>query len=433
MGDVRGVLVGDDGLVPKQRYTSQAFADLEMEMLWPRVWQVACREEEIPNAGDFVEYPIGDQSILVVRGDDGRITAFHNACMHRGTRLANGHGNIAGGMQCRYHGWRYDLSGRLVGVPDREEFPGLPDDIRLGPVRCDAWGGFVFVNMDLDAAPLLEFLDPIPKLLGPYRLEEMRFRSYQSVVLPANWKAVMDAFNEGYHVQGAHPQILPWTDDVAIAYEQYDRHARYGRLEDSRRALRPSPRLGLADEDVDEGQILAGLVAGLGSAFLKEERAAVEELRAAGLPPGALLEAYQHRRMELLSARGFDVSDLTPDRMTSAEDVYWFPNLVGPIYPGSAILFRVRPNGLDPDSSIKDIWALEWRPPGDTTPMPERRFYDDWTARDWGEISNQDYANLVQVQAGMKSRGFSSLRLNARQEGNILHMHRVIDRYLTKA
>ena len=62
--------------------------------------------------------------------------------------------------------------------------------------------------------------------------------------------------------------------------------------------------------------------------------------------------------------------------------------------------------------------------------MPERRFYDDWTARDWGEISNQDYANLVEVQAGMKSHGFSSLRLNARQEGNILHMHRVIDRYL---
>jgi phenylpropionate dioxygenase-like ring-hydroxylating dioxygenase large terminal subunit len=433
MGDVRELLVGDDGLVPKERYTSRAFAELEMERVWTRVWQVACREEEIPSAGDFVEYPIGDQSVLVVRGADGAITAFHNACMHRGTRLANGCGSLPGAIQCRYHGWRYDLTGRLIGVPDREEFPDLPADVRLGPVRCDTWGGFVFVNMDTDAMPLLEFLDPIPKLLGPYRLEEMRFRSFQTLVLPANWKAVLDAFNEGYHVQGAHPQILPWTDDVAIAYEQYETHARYGRLEDSRRTLRPSPRLGMAEEDVDEGAILAGLVAGLGGAFLKEERAAVEELRAAGLPPGRLLEAYQRRRMELLSARGFDVSDLTPDRMTSAEDVYWFPNLVGPIYPGSAILFRIRPNGLDPDTALKDIWALEWRPPGDDRPMPERRFYDDWTAKDWGEISNQDYANLVQVQAGMKSRGFHALRLNQRQEGNILHMHRVIDRYLTAA
>src|SRR5262249_33996726 len=157
------------GLVAKERYTSSEFAALEMERLWPRVWQVACREEELPNRGDFVEYPIGDQSILVVRGDDGAISAFHNACMHRGTGLANGCGSLPGVIQCRYHGWRYDLTGALVGVPDREEFPGLPDDVRLGPVRCDTWGGFVFVNMDADAPPLLEFLDPIPKILGPYR------------------------------------------------------------------------------------------------------------------------------------------------------------------------------------------------------------------------------------------------------------------------
>ena len=156
----------------------------------------------------------------------------------------------------------------------------------------------------------------------------------------------------------------------------------------------------------------------------------VDELRAAGLPPGALLGAFQERRVKLLADRGFDVSGFTPDRMTSAEDVYWFPNMVGPIYPGSALLFRTRPNGLDPDSCLKDVWVLEWRPPGDERPMPERRFYPDWTAKDWGEISNQDYANLVEVQVGMHSRGFAGLRLNPRQEGNIAHMHRVIDRYL---
>ena len=94
----------------------------------------------------------------------------------------------------------------------------------------------------------------------------MRFRAYRTLVLPANWKAVLDAFNEGYHVQGAHPQILPWTDDVSIAYEQYETHARYGRLENARRELRGSPRL--ENSNVDEGEILAGLVAGLGGAFL---------------------------------------------------------------------------------------------------------------------------------------------------------------------
>jgi nitrite reductase/ring-hydroxylating ferredoxin subunit len=427
------LLVGDDGFVPKERYTGREFVDLEMERLWARVWQIACREEELSAPGDYVEYGIGDQSVIVVRGGDGVVRAFHNACQHRGTRLVDGCGSVAGAggvFRCRYHGWCYGFDGRATFIPDVAEFDGLPDEVRLGELRAECWGGFVFVTMDHDAEPLLEFLDPIPKLLGPYRLDEMRLRAYQSLVLPANWKAVVDAFNEGYHVQGAHPQILPWTDDVAIAYEQYERHARYGRLEHARRELRPSPRLEMDASDVDEGEILASLVAGLGGAFLGEERAIVDELRTAGLPRGAMLAAYQQRRRDLLAARGFDTSDLSLDRMTSAEDVYWFPNMVGPIYPGSAILFRVRPNGLDPDSAIKDIWVLEWRPPGDERPPPTRRHYPDWTAKDWGEISNQDYANLREVQLGMKSRGFAGLRLNRRQEGNVLHMHRVIDRFL---
>jgi hypothetical protein len=134
--------------------------------------------------------------------------------------------------------------------------------------------------------------------------------------------------------------------------------------------------------------------------------------------------------MELLRARGLDVSGFTPEHMTSADDVYWFPNVVGPIYPGSAILFRVRPNGLDPESAIKDTWVLEWPRPGNTWEMPERRFYADWRERKWGEITEQDYTNLANVQRGMRSSGWQGARLNPRQEGNILHMHRVIDRYL---
>src|SRR5438874_2773295 len=170
----------------------------------------------------------------------------------------------------------------------------------------------------------------------------MRFRGYQSTVLPANWKAVVDAFNEAYHVQGTHPQILPWTDDTSIAYEQLGIHSHYGRLPQARRELRPSPRLGLEPGEYDEGAILAGLVAGLGRLFLKDEMAIVEELRA-DPPPGGLLVAFQRRRRDLLAARGLDVGGMSLDQMTSADDVFVFPNVVGPIYPGSSIMFRVRP------------------------------------------------------------------------------------------
>jgi nitrite reductase/ring-hydroxylating ferredoxin subunit len=424
--------VGDDGIVPKERYTMRAFLDLEMERLWTRVWQVACREEELPEVGDYVEYGIGDQSILVVRETSESVRAFTNACLHRGTRLAADRGRFAEGrIRCPYHGWCYALDGRLAHVVDREDFAAFPGDLRLAPVRAEIFGGFVFVCMDPDAEPLHAFLDPLPRLLAPYRLHEMRFRAHLSTILPANWKTVLDAFNEGYHVQGAHPQILPWTDDVGIAYEQFRTHAHYGRLANARRELRPSPRLGVPAAQVDEGEILAALVGGLGGAFLKDERALVEELRHAKLPPGtSLLAVYQERRMELLRARGFDLTGLTPDLMTSADDVYWFPNMVGPIYPGSAILFRVRPNGLDPDSAIKDTWVLEWPRPGETWKLPERRFFADWRMRNWGEITTQDYENIGRAQAGMHSRGFRGLRLNPRQESNILHMHRVIDRYL---
>ncbi len=416
----------------RARYTSGHFAALEFERLWPRVWQVACREEEIADVGDFSEYLIGDQSILVVRSAPDVVQAFHNTCLHRGTRLAEGNGHFDDAcIRCRYHAWCYDLDGTLTEVVDPEEFAPMPSGLGLGPVHVDRWGGFVWVNLDPDAMPLLEYLDPLPKLLGPYHLDQMRMRSYRATVLPANWKVVVDAFNEGYHVQGTHPQILPWTDDVNLEYEPLGIHSHYGRLANARRTLQPSPRLGLSPGDYDEGEILAAFVEGLGGLFYDDERALIDKVRSAPPDGEPLLSRYQKGRRELLAGRGVAVDEFADDQLTSADDVFFFPNMVGPIYPGSAILFRVRPNGLDPDSAIKDTWFLEYPRRGEDPKRVQRRFYPDWTTRDWGIITNQDYANMEHVQIGMKSRGGPGLRLNRRQESNVLHMHRMIDRYLT--
>ncbi len=432
--DLEKVLIGEDGNVPRERYTSHEFAQMEFERLWSRVWQVACREEEVAEVGAFCEYLIGDQSILVVRADADTIRAFHNTCLHRGTRLADGTGSFADGcIQCRYHAWRYDLHGRLVEVVDRDEFDLIPSDTGLKAVQVERWGGFVWICPDPGAPRLLEYLDPLPTLLAPYHLDRLRIRTYLSTVLPANWKVAVDAFNEGYHVQGTHPQLLPWTDDVSLEYEPLGLHAHYGRLPNARRQLRPSPRLGLAEGEFDEGEILENFVRGLGGLFYRDERVLVEEIRSTPRPGETMLSRYQKGRRELLVARGVAVEELADDQLTSADDVYFFPNMVGPIYPGIAIIFRVRPNGIDPDSCIKDTWFLQWPLPGETPKRPERRFFPDWTERDWGEITNQDYANMEHVQIGMKSRGGPPLRLNHRQESNLLHMHKTIDRYLTGA
>ena len=430
--DLDGALVGSDGVVSRARYTSPEFAALEFERLWGRVWQVACREEEVADVGDFCEYTIGDQSVLVVRSAPDRLSAFHNTCLHRGTRLAEGSGHLDGDtIRCRFHAWRYDLGGALVEVVDAEEFDPVPEGTCLTGVRLECWGGFAWVCLDAGAPALLDYLDPLPALLGPYHLDRMRLRAHLSTVLPANWKVVVDAFNEGYHVQGTHPQLLASTDDVNLAYEPLGLHAHYGRLPEARRTLTPSPRLGLEPGEYDEGEILEAFVTGLGGVFLEEERAAVEEIRRAPVPGQPMLARYQARRRELLERRGVPVEQFSDDQLTSADDVLFFPNMVGPIYPGSAVVFRVRPDGTSPDRAVKDTWILEWPRPGDPPRRARRRFYADWTERDWGLITNQDYANMAHVQAGLKTRG-PGLRLNRRQEANVLHMHRMIDRYLTR-
>lgn len=428
--------VRDDGSIPALRYTDRGFAEAEFERLWHHVWQIAARLEEIPEPGDFVEYSIGHESIVVLRGDDHEVRAFANTCRHRGTQLVAGTGAVGADrcLRCPYHGWKYALDGRLVDVVDRDDFgDSLPSDLGLVPVRVGSFGGFVFVNLDPDAESLDRFLGPLASILAPYRLEDMRLRLARTTVLPANWKAVIDAFNEGYHVQALHPQILPWTDDTSIAYEQFERHARYGRLPGARRVLLPSPRLGLDPSEIDEATILDGMVRGLGGAFLRDERSIVDELRRDGPPTGStLLGAFQARRRALMAARGFDVSTFADDELTSAQDVYWFPNLVGPIYPGSAIVFRVRPHPDDPDRAINDTWVLEWPDPN-RPPRPVRREVVAWDEFSWDPVTQQDYDNLARVQAGMRSSACETLHANPRQESNIAHMHRVIDRYLAAA
>jgi len=147
--------------VPKDNYVSQDFLRLEGQRMWPKVWQVACREEELRNVGDYVTYDILDESIIVVRAADQKIKAFYNVCQHRGRRLTEGCGRTNTFM-CRYHGWTWKLDGSIAKVLDREDWSGCEAmrdaDLKLQDVRVDTWGGFVFVNMDPNAEPLAQFL-----------------------------------------------------------------------------------------------------------------------------------------------------------------------------------------------------------------------------------------------------------------------------------
>ncbi|MCH9836103.1 Rieske (2Fe-2S) protein, partial [bacterium] len=139
-----------------ERYTSRDWHRREVDQMWSKVWQFACREEHIPEAGDYILYEIAELSFLVVRQDDGTIKAFPNACLHRGRQLKEYDGHCSE-IRCAFHGFAWKLDGELQDVPAAWDFPHVdqrPDDFTLPEASVDTWAGFVFITPNPDAAPL---------------------------------------------------------------------------------------------------------------------------------------------------------------------------------------------------------------------------------------------------------------------------------------
>src|ERR1700751_3217656 len=158
--------------LPKEDQVSPEFAKLEAERLWPYVWQLACRLEEIPKGGDYVTYDIVDESIVIVLTSNSAVKAYYNVCPHRGRRLTSDCGN-AQHFVCRFHGWQYNLDGENIKVVDKDDWKGCLQeaDIRLKEVKVDFWCGFVFINMAPACEPLARFLSPLDDYCSKFEFE----------------------------------------------------------------------------------------------------------------------------------------------------------------------------------------------------------------------------------------------------------------------
>jgi len=412
-------------LIPAQRYYDEKFFELEKEHLWSKVWQMACRLEEIPEVGDYTEYTILDKSVIVVRTASG-VRAYHNACRHRGVRLVNGPGHVSeGGFVCPFHGWRWNAQGECTFVFGKQIFNDdllTEDQINLPQVRLEEWGGCAFINFDDDARPLREGLGAVEQKLGVRNIDKLKMDWWYGTVLPTNWKLAMEAFMEGYHTMQTHPQ-LHWLSPRSDLGPDGD-------------AREPDPCASGSEVVNRFADFMARLSSGMAGMVHHTEVDVIEKLRDMEVPDDQMQAtmAFFRKAAEEITKDGiergapmFDIARMAAEVPTTQVE-FIFPHIFFLPTFGAMSAYRIRP--LTPETCFYEIWSLVLRPddePYDTPTEPTILPYD---SPDFPEIPRQDYSNLPIQQLGLHAGGFQYMRLSREREGTISNNQRLIDGYI---
>ena len=416
-----------------ERYFSYEWHRLEVDRVWKRTWQVACRIEDLPNVGDYVVYDIVDDSVIVARTDGDTVQAFTNSCLHRATALLEGAGCVEN-FRCPFHGWTYDLAGKLTFVPGAWDFSHLDlDAIQLPQVTIDFWAGFVFVNLDPECEPLADYLGVLPDHLDDFGIEDRYKAVHISKVIPCNWKVGQEAFIEGYHVAETHYDknadgTLAATGaaatnyDTSIQYDHWDPHVTRMNM------LGGIPSGYIADQLADEQSIVDAY-------FARKPGDATT------LNPGQTARSViaDHNRQVWGTRHSVDLTETSDAEMIDQIQYTLFPNFT--VWPTivAPLCYRFRPDGDDPQRSIFEIWMLY--PIADDgshpAPMEELRLGDDqaWsTVRElgsYGPVIDQDTPNFPRIQKGLRASAKGAISLANYQESRIRAFHQTLDRYLS--
>ena len=402
---------GGSADIPKERYTSREWHLLEVERLWKRVWQFACREEEIPAAGDYVIYEIATLSFIVMRQTDGSIKSYPNACLHRGRRLKDYDGRCSE-IRCSFHSFAWALDGELADVPARWDFPHIENDaFRLPELQVGTWAGFVFVNPDPNAGPLADFIGAMAEHFSTWDLENAYIEGRVCKVIRANWKVTQEAFCEAYHVSGTHPQILQYLGDTNSQVDVWENFSRVITAGGT-----PSPEL---DYEPSQNAMMLAML----------------DVREGNDSPVTLEEGQSMRAVaaEMGRARwrpivGDRVDEMSDAEMMDSLDYTLFPNF----HPWGAfnrIVYRFRPNGDDHRSSIMEVLFLTpfkgERPP--PAPVHWLEEYETWSAATelgmLGKVFDQDLFNMGKVQLGLETTFKPGVTLANYQEGKVRWLH----------
>ena len=441
----------DEPLIyPAEAYISRQYAEAEGDRLWSRVWQHAGRVEEIPGVGDYITYDIGNDSILIVRAAADRIKAYFNVCPHRGRKLVStpcggnqacGNKDQSGekkqGFFCAYHGWTFNLEGKATFILDQDDWKGALTEERTGlkPVNVDTWGGWIWINMDPNCQPLREYLEPIATLLDPFEFDRMRYKFRQWGIFDCNWKVALEAFLEPYHVAATHPQLNKYGDFYAWSKalglhgtDGFDTRGSGGSAADTtvhRAAKGEDARKTIYQM---QQEFMDTIGASTTDTLVNAARRLVDEL-----PEGTPASEVHHHWLESAkrddAARGVYWPEISDEEMTKAglaQSV--FPNMN--ILPGPTfgLYYRVRPYGTDPDKCIYEAIAIERFPEG-REPKTEWTFAEQ-DPEQWPYVIAQDISNMVEMQKGLKCRGFDGCLPNPHQEKKVSNLHRNLARFM---
>jgi phenylpropionate dioxygenase-like ring-hydroxylating dioxygenase large terminal subunit len=195
--------------LPGWIYRDPEYFAVEMERVIRPSWQVVCHESDVAAPGQWQTIDYLGESVIVIRGDDRQVRAFTNVCRHRASRIVNGSAGCARRLTCPYHAWTYALDGRLIGVPNKSDYPGLdPAELGLVPVEIESWRGFLFVRLETGGPSVAEMMAPHDQEVAPYRFEALRALGRVTLRPRAvNWKNVADNYSDGLHIPVAHPGL----------------------------------------------------------------------------------------------------------------------------------------------------------------------------------------------------------------------------------
>jgi phenylpropionate dioxygenase-like ring-hydroxylating dioxygenase large terminal subunit len=212
--------------VPASFYTDTAIFAQERDRIFHCTWQVAGHRDQVAKPGDYFTCELSGEPLLLVRGPKGELRGFYNVCRHRAGPPAEGCGTRKL-FRCAYHGWTYDLEGKLIRAPEFEDVQDFdPASFTLAPVRAEEWFNLIFVNLDPQAKPLVESLGTLPQQAERFNFPAMKLFERRTYDMKCNWKTYVDNYLEGYHLPSVHPGLNRELDYNAYVVEPYPRHVR---------------------------------------------------------------------------------------------------------------------------------------------------------------------------------------------------------------